>query len=283
MTFKSKNIEIKEKRSLTEMNRFVDDWASSRSKLKEEIERKSAIKFYIKKNEEGKITERVFEENNANEIKTNDIEPNNTLLYKEQTKKEKLSINKVRNVKNNKINKNQLIIKKIIIQSNSNSPNKKDKIYKENLENIEKIQVESNAELTANIKTLYTRQIYNDVLNTEEISNKKEVYISHYNPLSIYDNKNNLQTDKNIDKTKRSISLDLKEINPEKYNMLSKRKTLAAFNFTEVLRLKSELSKAKINISVTILKKAFLSPETVAYPKYYLPNSGFGLLTNPFP
>ena len=130
------------------------------------------------------------------------------------------------------------------------------------------------------MKILKAPRKFSVILNSEEKSKKEGDYLLDFSPRS---NIKNVKTDSNIDKTKRSVSVDFKDINPEKYDMFSKKKSIAAFSFQEVLRVKNELSKVNINISVAILKNAFLTPDTVNYPKYFLPNSAFGLLNNPFP
>ena len=197
---------------------------------------------------------------------------------------EKVYTKKVRNVVNNKIRKSKLVMKKIKIQSKSiqNSPDMKTNIYKDNLLNLEMIPSDIYSDMANSIKTLHVRQMYGEAIKVKEIANKKDGYLLYIKPLSMLDQSVTLNNNKNVHKSKKSISMDLKEFNPEKYNMLSQRKTLAVFNFNEVTRLKGELSKENINIPMNTLRKAFLSPETTVYPKHFLPNPGFGLLLNPY-
>jgi hypothetical protein len=266
---------------MSEVNKYIEEWAITRSKLHEEVERKTDIKFFLKNYP---MSEVIDEEKGTIDTNNKSISNDKNDQVIEIGKQEKISIQKLKNVVNNKVKKSKLIIKKIKIQSKSNnfSPDKKDKIYKENLDNFDKIPTDVNADMTANNKLLQTRQLYCDSVNTAEVSNPKNGYLLHFNPLSIFDNGSPLKTEKTYDKAKRSISLDLKECNPEKHNMYSQRKTLAYFNISEVNRLKDDLARESINIPMKTLKKAFVSPETVVYPKYYLPSSGFGFLSNPF-
>ena len=275
-TLKAKNREIAEKRSMSEMKMYMDDWALVRSNLNEELQRKTEMKFYLKNYEINPIKEE--KANYENNTKSNDVEYNIANLV------EKVFTKKVRNVVNNKIRKSKNMVKKIKIlsKSNRNSPDKKSKIYQENLLNLEAIPSDIFSDMNSNIKSLQVRHLYGDAIDVDTISNKKDGYLLYVKPLSMLDHSICLKNDNFIDKAKRSMSLDFKEINPEKYNMLSQRKTLAAFNFNEVNRLKGELSKENINIPMHTLRRAFISPETLVYPKHYLPNSGFGLLSNPF-
>ena len=279
---KAKNREIAEKRSMSEVKMYMDDWAMIRSKLNEQVQRKSEMKHLLKNYDTNTIKEeKVTLETNS---KSKEIDNENELNNHSSLVVEKVSTKKVRNVVKNKIGKSKLIVKKIKIQSksNQNSPEKKSKILNYNLFNLDVIPTDIYSEMMNSIKSLKVRNLYGEAINVNTISNNKNDYIANVKPLSMLDYSNHIKTEVIKDKSKRSISLDLKEVNPEKYNMLSQRKTLSVFNYHEMTRLKGELSKENINIPINTLKRAFLPPEVVVYPKHYLPNSGFGLLTNPF-
>jgi hypothetical protein len=150
----------------------------------------------------------------------------------------------------------------------------KDKIYEEEKSKNESLPAEMKSDLVFNSGTFKCKTVYGRLIRSNEFSERNEGYLQHYNPLSFYDN----GVETNMLQTNYANRTKLKDPNLE--SMMEKRNNLNFANFKEVMKLKDDLVKENINIPMKVLKNAFLAPETVSYPKYFLPSQGFGLLSN---
>jgi hypothetical protein len=276
---KVKNKIISEKRSLSEINAFMDEWAVSKSKLIEEVQRKKEMNFLLKNVDIHGVIKEEKNDSDIVHLSNGKIKENNK--EKPNSNNKRVSMKKVRNLINNKLISKKLKVKKIKINSKNNSfsPEKKDKILNENIQNFKKLPSEMLTDVAANIKSLETRMLYEDAISPKEKANRKKVKYVSIDP--IYFHESPEKTEDIDNKYKRSISVNFKEYAPEKNNMLLQCKALNTFTTFEVLRLKTDLSKENITIPITTMKRAFISPETKVYPKHFLPKTGFGLMSNP--
>jgi len=276
---KEKNKIVSEKRNLSEINAFMDDWAISKSKLIEEFERKKEINLLLKNGDLHGVIKEV--KNDSDLVHTSNGITKDNNKEKLNSNNNEVSMKKVRNLINNKLKSKKIIVKKIKINSKNNSfsPEKKDKILKKNTQNFKKLPIEMASDVAANLKSSEIRMLYEETISPEEIVKKKKVKYVSIDPISIYGSPE--KTQNSDDKYKRSVSVNFKEFDPDKNNMFLQRKALNTFTTFEVLRLKTDLSKENISIPITTMKRAFISPETKVYPKHYLPKTGFGLMSNP--
>jgi hypothetical protein len=127
-------------------------------------------------------------------------------------------------------------------------------------------------------------------VDVPEIDNMKpgDYHSSYKHALSLYDNYTEIKN-KDFQEKKPPISINYKifagdrpNTVHESINLLRQRRTMSAFNnVNEIKDLKNDLNRSNVNIPMKTLKDAFVSPEARNYPKYYLPQAGFGFLKNP--
>lgn len=269
---------ISEKRSLSEINAFRHDWATSKSKLKEEVEIKNETNYLLKNRDlNGVLIDR---RNDSDRVNPSNRKTNENDEVNLNSNNKENSMKKVRKILNNKLKNKKLVVKKIIVNSKNNDKNTeiKDTIPINNTEKIEKTSSELASHVAANLKSLEIRMV-NEMFPNDEILNFMKLNNEGFHP--IYYHETPEITENHENPHKRSISVNLKEFSAEKNNMLLKRKALNTFTTFEMFKLKRDLSKEKISIPLATMKRAFISPETKLYPKHYLPKAGYGLMSNP--
>ena len=294
-----KHKELTEKRNAVEMKKFMNDWGFQRGKFKEEVERKQDILILLKNYEVINEVKEHYSDSSDNEVENN-------LLTKEYLNNKNTNIEKIKNVKkdviiNNFIGNDQNTILKTKIFEVKTMIESKEFIINNIINSIKEKDStlsEVNHLIQANDKVTKMRKHL--ITITNDTSSIKVDHSNHLKPLSLYDSNSILNTlnypspnkksnEKSLNNEllnlfRPSTSLDFKLFNPEVNNMLKQRRTLSNFNFSEIIRLKDDLAKSAVDISLKILKGGLLPPrDTQQYEKLYLPSSGFGLLQNPFP
>jgi len=130
-------------------------------------------------------------------------------------------------------------------------------------------------------KLFRTRKLYGTLSNLSEFKPAREK--NEYLRLSKYDpsNQNFLDFNNLRPMTQSTIGKEL-EKNPEtETNLLDMRRNMAKYkSHRDIMRIKTSLSKNKINIPMTKLKKAFQCPDNdYVYNAAFLPsNNGYGLM-----
>jgi len=172
----------------------------------------------------------------------------------------------------------------IVINDNSL---KKNLTCDDNLIQLDKLNKEFtlSADITAKgileNKLFRTRKLYGTLSNLSEFKPAREK--NEYLRLSKYDpsNQNFLDFNNLRPMTQSTIGKEL-EKNPEtETNLLDMRRNMAKYkSHRDIMRIKTSLSKNKINIPMTKLKKAFQCPDNdYVYNASFLPsNNGYGLM-----
>ena len=284
-----KNRELQEKRSKEEMTVFMNNWGFERGKLKGEIERKQEIIEMIKNFGKKQMSEKE-DKNILGESRGNHKSSNIDYYFL--------------NLQKGSLNNNNTIdcdnVKKVmdITTLRESTLSRLNKIVNHNKDQLVNLPLDVSIKISAHDQVLKTRRTYNlinvngDILGKTDNSNE-------FNPLTFYDNsnefklKNSLSINKKIvnktlnnNKTNLSrqcSSMDLRTSTPNPINMLKLRRTLSTFKTNDVLLLKSELARNNVDIPIEIINSGLLPPkEKNSYEKLFLPNRGYGLLSNPF-
>ena len=197
-------------------------------------------------------------------------------------KKPKVDINNIKNIDNitNEIfpSLGEKILNINLKLSKSKSFNEILKYHKKNSENIPN---DSIIQFTSNDSILYTRHLYNKLLNVKEISNIIELNKKKQN-LSSFDlfKKNEIEqnNDKNpINNVKSYIRRNYSNFS----NYLQLRKSMENYQINEFKNLTHSFIENKINKN--IIFKAFVNPKNKKYyPRFFLPKPINNLLVKPF-
>ena len=153
-------------------------------------------------------------------------------------------------------------------------------------------------------KIFQNKHNFSKLLQANEIDNENDSYKFHENPLSFYN-------DVNIDAISISPAAGFNTFSPSSgFNFMEKNAENENFNFNSfasnknnlliqrrtvsfnnkgyfksdgnILTQKQKLMKNNFNFSHDVIKKAFLPPsDDKIYPKYFLPEAGFGILSKP--
>lgn len=236
----------------------MDEWSYTNTKFIRKIDRSQEISQPYNKDKKNAFIPNISNDNKRVNLKV--------------TKGDK---SKKLKIVSNKISKNKkLITKKIKITSKTIDicPDKKDN-------NVTKVS-SNKAVCLEDIISSETILINQEEIKKEEKFNKKKGKYLIIKPTILHGSPVRKNTDDDR-KLKRSVSVNFKEFNPEKNNMLKKREMLKTFTTFEILKLKTDLFKENISIPFKTLKRAFISPESKNYPKHYLPKAGYGLMSNP--
>ena len=308
--FEKKQLSIAEKRNLEEikcaLNQFGKQKAIHISNINKQYEYKMLIKHYKKNNQQNKnkINNDIY---NINDLSINSsIEKSKTfkmnltnqfqnvskfsrgssvLITKNERilmKKPKVDINNIKNIDNitNEIfpSLGEKILNINLKLSKSKSFNEILKYHKKNSENIPN---DSIIQFTSNDSILYTRHLYNKLLNVKEISNIIELNKKKQN-LSSFDlfKKNEIEqnNDKNpINNVKSYIRRNYSNFS----NYLQLRKSMENYQINEFKNLTHSFIENKINKN--IIFKAFVNPKNKKYyPRFFLPKPINNLLVKPF-
>lgn len=140
-------------------------------------------------------------------------------------------------------------------------------------------------------KLFRSRKLYEVAINTEFKPNKKFIKentkLSKYDPSNVqFVEYNNFLDYNSIRPLTTAGSMLEKPMDTDKNNLLDMRRNMAKYKPTkDIMRIKTSLSKSKINIPLTKLRQAFQCPETdYIYNAAFLPgNSCYGLIARPEP
>lgn len=298
----AKHRELAEKRNQEEMKEFLNEFGISKARFNEEVDKKYDTKRVVKHyEEEYRKEEMSLVEDNLN-CEDNQYEENenfqnlkselrNGEISNENIDDENYSYNKVNNcnIKNlgtdNKICANPHEVK-VSIKLKEKSINNTKSTW-----NIFASADKIPSELTVRLKSVdpvfNARQTYSKMLDIKEVDNPKTDYINHYNPMSAYDNSNvqvlSVSPKPGVNKVRPKTGYEFVRDNFENDNLLKQRKTLNNFKLNDYTRLKDTLIKYNnTGVCFHSLKSAFQpSTEEVQYPKFFLPSSGFGILSRP--
>jgi len=274
----SKNRNLSEKRFDGEKLSFMDEFASKFSKFKEELQKKADIKEMVsqynieRKNKSNKDKSVFFNIKNDNVFKLNSSFKSNKRSHQES-----VVLNEARISKNERLtNSNSEKYLDVNSLSKSHQKDKTDCFPKKISKSTVPSEINTYIFLKDNVGSV--RNQYSEIIREHELES------SHFKetnnetlPLSFYSRKESPNTKKSMIST-----CDFKINHPDKHDLLFMKRSFTNLDDIRVKNLKSDLCNDGVNISMKTLKKAFLSPTVTFYPKTYLPNSGFGLLSNPF-
>ena len=299
--FEQKQLSIAEKRNLEEikcaLNQFGEQKAMHISNINKQYEYKNLIKKYIKNNEqflnENKIKNDIYNENQLiiepSIEKSRTIKMNLTNKFKNISKflrggselitknekllktKPKVEINNIKNIDNitNEIfpSFGERILNINLRLSKSRSLNEILKYHKKNSETIPN---DSLIQFTSNDSILYTRHLYNKLLNVNEISNIIEFNKKKQN-LSLFDLSNQNEIKHNLDKNPiNNIKSYIRRNYSNSCNFLQLRQSMENYQINEFKNLTHSFSENKINKN--IIFKAFVNPKNKkCYPRFFLP------------
>ena len=296
-TMQAKHRELAEKRNQEEMKEFMNEFGLSKARFNEEVEKKYDTKRIVRhyeneiRKEDSGQEEYEEEEEEEPRVKTVFLEDEKSL----QKLRKELGNDRVNFTKVNNCNiKNLGADNKISGNPNEVRVNIKLKDRCSNTKSTWNIFAGSDkvpSEVTARMKSVdpifNARQTYSKMLEIKEIDNPKTDYINHYNPLSAYDSSNvhvmSISPLKSEAKIRPKTGYEFVRDTFENDNLLKQRKTLTNFKLNDYTKLKNTLIKYNnTGVCFASLKSAF-SPaaEEIQYPKFFLPNPGYGILSRP--